>query len=303
MSTWSSASKFGHTSSAKFRAWALELHTGLLAAGWERTADTGQINWSSPPSIPSVGVSAGYEIFRMNDSLRDTAPIFIKLEYGTHWDNAATPDMWFTIGTGTDGAGVISGTLYVRTSIQDAFPNSRPINSTTTNYLSFACATEGCMWFVFKALARSGSNNRGFFAFAVMRTVDDGGDVTPDGIVVYRDSGDANGVYSAHAVSVNRTTGLSWSRPDDGRYGAGYTFNPYGMTGTIYGGSPPQLQVTRHFCVMPDARPLEHILSTPESSSIPLGTSFDAAVLSGPHTWMCVGNAFSACEFICLPWE
>ena len=302
MSTWSSASTFAHNSSEAFQAWASELSSGLIQAGWEQTGDTGQINWDSPPSIPAANAAAGYEVYRLNDSLRDAAPVFIKLEYGTRINNAATPDIWFTIGTGSDGAGTITGILHVRTSIQRAMSSYRPINSITADYMSFACATEGCMWFVFKALARSSSNNRGFFAFAVMRTVDDGGNVTADGIVVYLDSGDANGVYSAHATSINRTTGLSWTRPNASYYGAGYTFNPYGVTGVI-GGSPPQLQVTRHFCVMPDARPLEHILSTPETVSIPLGATFDAAVLAGSHTWMCVGNAFSAYDFICLPWE
>lgn len=302
MSTWSSATTFQHSSSATFRAWASELNAGLVAAGWEQTADTGQINWGSPPPIPATGVAAGYEVFRMNDSLRDTAPIFIKLEYGTHRDNAATPNVWFTIGTGTNGAGAISGVLHERAQLSAA-GSYRSINSTTTNYMSFACATEGCMWFVFKALSRSSSNNRGFFCLAVLRTVDDNGDSTADGIVVYRDSGDANNVQSALARSINCATGMSWTRPGMNYYGAGYTFNPYGLTGTIIGGSPPKLQVNRHFCVMPDSRPLEHILSTPENASIPLGASFDVAVLGVERTFMCVGNAFSPVDFIALVWE
>lgn len=303
MSTYSSAALFSHASTAAFQAWILELHTALVTAGWEQTADTGQINWSSPPAIPAVGAAAGFEVFRMNDSLRTTAPIFIKLEYGTHSGNAEAPDMWFTVGGATNGAGVISSILHARTSVTAALSGYRPINSTTTNYMSFACATDGCVWFVFKALARSTSNNRGYFALAIIRTVDDDGTPNGDGIVVYRDSGDANGIYSAMATSINRATLWSMSRPNASYYGGGYTLNPYGMTGTIYGGSPPQLQITRHFCVMPDARPLEHIVSTPESASIPLGTSFDAAVLGVSRTWMCVGNAFSAHDFIALPWE
>lgn len=271
----------------------------LEAAGWTQTDDSGQIDWDMVPTRVS-GAPSGYEIYKLNDSLADTCPIFLKLEFGTSSYNNSVPQIWFTIGRGSDGSGTILGVVHSRTSLFDKY---RSISSTTQSYMSAACAVDGAMWFCWKLTSRESSNNRGFFCLAILRTVDDTGMPTDEGIVVYRDSGDANTSLSANCMSINLHNGFSRSNPMGNYYGAGYTFNPYMMGSTIYAGDPPTVQVTRHFCVMPHPRPLEHILSTPDTTLIPLGATFDAEVLSGERTFICVGNAFSAYDYICLIWE
>lgn len=86
----------------------------LTAAGWVQTADTGQTAGSAFPAGSGTNISAGYQIWRMADSLQGTAPVYVKFEFGT----GATTNclsIWLTIGTGSDGAGNITGTLLART--------------------------------------------------------------------------------------------------------------------------------------------------------------------------------------------
>lgn len=96
-------------SDASFRAWGLVWSTNLAALGWVQTADTGQINWTTVTKPGVANTVAGYEIWRMNDALQGTAPIFLKIEYGT--GAAATNSaLWITLGFSTNGAGIINST-------------------------------------------------------------------------------------------------------------------------------------------------------------------------------------------------
>lgn len=102
---------------AGFRAWGLVWSTNLAALGWVKTADTGQINWATVTKPAAANTVAGYEIWRMNDSLQGTAPIYIKIEYGT--GSAVTYSaLWLTLGFSTDGAGNLNSTnLSTRTQL------------------------------------------------------------------------------------------------------------------------------------------------------------------------------------------
>lgn len=96
-------------SDASFRAWATVWHNALSALGWVQTADTGQINLATVTKPATANTVAGYEIWRMNDSLQATVPVFIKIEYGI--GNATTyAGLWFSLGFSTDGAGNINST-------------------------------------------------------------------------------------------------------------------------------------------------------------------------------------------------
>lgn len=81
----------------------------IEAAGWVQTTDTGQLD---PATIlyQGSGVITGYLIYRMNDSLQATVPVFAKFEFGTTAGNSPyVPVIFITIGTGSNGAGSISG--------------------------------------------------------------------------------------------------------------------------------------------------------------------------------------------------
>lgn len=96
-------------SDATFRSWGSTWSTNLAALGWVKTSDTGQINWTTVTKPTLANTVAGYEIWRMNDSLQATAPVFLKIEYGTG-PSATYSSLWFSIGFSTDGAGNLTST-------------------------------------------------------------------------------------------------------------------------------------------------------------------------------------------------
>ena len=93
-----------------YRAWGAGISAQLVAIGLVQTADTGQVNWTTVVTPGTSFTYANYEIWRFNDSLQATKPVFIKMEYaiggGTQTDG---PVFRFTVGTGTDGAGNLTG--------------------------------------------------------------------------------------------------------------------------------------------------------------------------------------------------
>jgi hypothetical protein len=102
------------TSDAEFRTWGSSINTALAALGLVQTADTGQINWTTVTKPTAATTFAGYEIWRFADSLQATAPVFIKIEYGTGSSGASWHGLAVTVGSGTNGAGTITGQVGTR---------------------------------------------------------------------------------------------------------------------------------------------------------------------------------------------
>jgi hypothetical protein len=67
---------------ATFRAWGSGIAAQIAAMGLVQTSDTGQINWVTV-ARPALNTIAGYEIWRFNDALQATKPVFIRIDYGT----------------------------------------------------------------------------------------------------------------------------------------------------------------------------------------------------------------------------
>jgi hypothetical protein len=77
----------------------------LTAAGWVQTSDTGQTASASM-------VMEGYQIWRMNDSLQATAPVFMKIIYQGAAANTGiyeyvSAKISITLGTGSNGSGTL----------------------------------------------------------------------------------------------------------------------------------------------------------------------------------------------------
>lgn len=142
MATLSSATLLSSNSSAaNFRAWA-KFISDVFALAWVNTADTGQIDFTTVAAPGAGNTSMGYKIYRMNDALQATKPVFAKIEFGSG-GTATTPAYWITIGTGSDGAGNITGTiLLARTQINGAdggaTVQTNSYGSADTNRVAFA---------------------------------------------------------------------------------------------------------------------------------------------------------------------
>lgn len=117
--TWSSAPD--HATDALFRSWGSGLSTALSTVGLVQTADTGQINWST---VVRAGVNsdAGYEIWRFNDTMQATVPIFVKFYYGTYTP-ASSLRLLVEVGSGSNGSGSLTGLQTPSASLWGASPS------------------------------------------------------------------------------------------------------------------------------------------------------------------------------------
>lgn len=110
---------FSNNSDAAFRLWGQAISNAFQQAGLVLHTDGGQINWTTVtrPTPTAAEATAGFEMFRLSDSLQGSKPVFIKVEYGI---NAAGPPptyaygkpvVYITVGNTTNGAGVLTGVV------------------------------------------------------------------------------------------------------------------------------------------------------------------------------------------------
>lgn len=159
-------------SDADFRAFVGEYLDMLEDAGLVRTADTGQINVSTITRSSSYTAPA---VFRFNDALQATAPLFIIVSFQCNTSEQCRVSV--TLCTATNGAGVASGVVAtgdVGTSIKPG----------TASYHSLATHSDGCAAMVWKI--KGGVNT--YFnvpgSFIAARSVDNTGAPTADGAML-----------------------------------------------------------------------------------------------------------------------
>lgn len=179
------------TNTTDFRGWCQAVDAAILAVGMVATADTGQIDLTttSAPTVPDQ--SMGYKIYRFNDTLQATAPVFIKLEFGSAPAYANYACVYITLGTGTNGAGTITGTAMSRRQLPIINTTGGPAGaqplwtSGASNRLNFV-------------LCRGGTFSAGNMFFGVERTKDGTGADTGEGLIwAYR--------YEPYGASAGQT--------------------------------------------------------------------------------------------------
>jgi hypothetical protein len=117
-----------NSTDASFRIWTKSISDSFITGGWVAGTDTGQINFATVTRPITATASQGYSIFRMNDSLQATAPCFVKLEYGSNGSTGYWA-IWYTVGTGTDGAGNLTGIVSSRNAVSITSQSSTPYYS------------------------------------------------------------------------------------------------------------------------------------------------------------------------------
>ncbi len=120
------------TNDAGFRVIGAAINAAILAVNIVQTSDTGQINWASVTKPSVAWTQSGYEIYRFNDTLQSTKPVFFKLYYGCG-PNSAYLSLWLQVGTGTDGAGNLTGNVSAGFTISCSNTND---NSARNSYFS-----------------------------------------------------------------------------------------------------------------------------------------------------------------------
>lgn len=161
-----------NASDTQFRAWGKAISDSLQAVGIVKTADSGQINWATVAAPTVVNTQMGYEIYRFNDTLQSTAPVFIKLAYGSG-PSSTNPSLWISVGTGSNGSGTLTGEILPE---QQNCVNA--IATATTHYISGSSSR-----FV---IAIQGSSQNYQIILTVERTHNSSGSDTSNGVMVNR---------------------------------------------------------------------------------------------------------------------
>lgn len=102
---------FTNSSDANFRTWGSYFAARFAAVGLVQTTDTGQINWTTVTAPGAASTYQGYEVWRFADTLQATAPVYIKIEYGSSTSSANNPGIRVQFGSGSNGSGTLTGNL------------------------------------------------------------------------------------------------------------------------------------------------------------------------------------------------
>ena len=181
---------YSHAATANFQAWVNEIYTALVTTcGLTNTVDSGQMAVPCTSALPGTNTSAGYYMFNFNDTLQATAPVFIKMEFGTG-TSAAAPSILVTVGTGTNGAGTVTGTVLFRV---QATTNSTISNPGVTSYNSRYCynATQGFLGLVWKTGSTTSLGNIGMGAIFILRSNSVSGAPTADSVLLITNASSA----------------------------------------------------------------------------------------------------------------
>lgn len=187
------------TSDQTFRDWGKAISDCVKAAALTAHTDTGQINWTTV-ARPAINTYAGYEIFKLTtDTQNSNLGCYIKLEYG-QGGTLGFPALRIQVGTGTDGAGTLTGQLGTQ----------RAFVATAAGFSGTAYCSGGDGRFVFVgpwsagATASSLQNN----IFIIERLRDNAGAVTANGIYTFFAGQVAAGAHSAYAQII-RSSGIA----------------------------------------------------------------------------------------------
>jgi hypothetical protein len=296
MAKLSTSGPLQHVDDATFRAWGSELSAALDSLGvFPKSADSGQVNWATV-TRPSPG-NYVYEVRYLNDSRHATAPIYVKLEYGTDPGTANNPSMRISIGKGSNGAGTVTNQFLTPNKVN---PNLAPASG--ANYPSMYCGVDGFIGYLFKSFD---PNQYGFTSLILQRTVDDSGAPTDEGFAIFLNRSDqAN--YGPRFMAWNYTTG--YLADVGASYGGRppYVLVPIGApTGVI--GSPAAYQMYRHQACIPKLKNWLFTLSSDVSHNLSSGTTFQCApVGTAMHTYIVcnIGHlGYSAYDRVCMLWE
>ena len=162
------SSPLDNSSNTGFRAWGSELSNNFSAVGLvNHTADTGQINWATANVPASSGVYAGYEIWKFNDSLQSTSPIYMKVEYGTYGYSATSPSLRISVSNGwANNGNLLTSTVNTAPYM---LSSSAPPSSTTQSYISYMTYNNGFFGLSWKSNYYSASTGNWFL---ICRTSD-----------------------------------------------------------------------------------------------------------------------------------
>lgn len=180
MTTASTNTTIANNSNVNFQAWVNEIYTAFVTTcGLTQSADTGQMAVPCVTALPAASTVGGFYMFQFNDALQATSPVFIKMEFGqgSTTTTTGTPLIIITVGSSTNGAGTITGTLLARSS-QSQTQGGVVAGGGVTNYVSRFCynASQGFLGMAWKiGSGPLGNTYDAYAGFMLYRSVDNTG--------------------------------------------------------------------------------------------------------------------------------
>lgn len=276
MTTLAQSTPYSIGNVANMRISGAELSAWLTTVGLLKTADTGQADWATATLPGSGGLLIGYET-RVNPD----ASWVCKLEWFTGANASTAYSFYLTVGTGTDGAGNITGIFYARTQI-------RSIGTTTvgTNCPTYICCTNDFFGICYKYRAQSGADAGGppcGMSFSVEKLVDSSG--VPSGLG-YRVTYSTTGVGNSMSRTC-RTSAPAQTFADS----LSYCLVAGNVTSSSVGADR---QVFLH--QMPTPRVVfSNYICTIITSELIIATTFTATLVGAtPRTYLSLGSGFGA---------
>lgn len=291
-----------HTNTAQFDTWINEIYTGLVTScGLVQTADTGQMAVPSTTAYTAtINTSQGYYVFQFNDTLQATSPVFFKLEFGTG-NGATVPMMWITIGTSTNGAGTITGTVGTRVGVGcNTVPYSTIINFATRFVYNTTYGVCGLAW---KIQGQGAASNATLGGFYIYRSVSNAGAATATAVHMLTNASSANGSSTGNQVYyqiIDYSTSTVYG-PTGGiatNWSGSWCWIPFQATQTIQG-SLGQIFPCVQFVATASTPPygITNLYAVCLHSEIPIGGTITATVLGSTSlTYMNVAN-FAGCIY------
>ena len=249
--------------------------TLFTSAGLVQTSDTGQTTTSTYVT-PGANSDGGYLIYRFNDSVQSTDPLFIKVFVGAG-NPTANLRLRIQLGQGTNGAGTLTGTLSSTTAVA----GGSSYNNSTYSTTSYACHTEG---FFGAMIAPGTSISLPRISFTISRTRNASYAFDGLGSVLWTDNVNSYGAIAFTRYANNAFTGINSGQ---------YCLVPGVPTSTALLNGDKQLYP--HFYADPDVKQLwsQFTVSYLETTTVP--ASFTAVPINNQsRTFFFLGSTAAA---------
>lgn len=261
---------------AGFRAAFAALKQAIADSGLVQTADTGQADVSTVLKPTVITTDAGYLMFRFADPLQSVAPVFVRVTFGTG-GNLSYPRWSFRVGTGSDGAGNLTGVV----GAQYYHTNSGPTVAAGTTLPVYAAHSNGFFGLCFAPGVWSSPNYAAPGLF-IQRTCDNTGSPTAEGVAALTAPPSSTSTGGLEHFQFLPTQELIAARGD------GMGFLPWVPARPTFVGLAPQ--AFNHFVMMPKCKPLVGTCGFRRGETA-LGQTFPLTMVGTvPRTYISLGQ-------------
>lgn len=160
-----------NSTNTAFQAWGSAIANAFNTAGWVGVTGVGEVDWTTAAANASTLSSWGFEIWRMNDALQSTVPVYLRIDYGSG-TTVTAPSIWLQLGSGSSG-NTVTGAYSTQLRAMATG------NSGTTAWPAYFCGANSRMVMV---LAPASANA---ITFSIERTKDANGNDTEEGVLFF----------------------------------------------------------------------------------------------------------------------